>query len=387
MNKILLFLTLLFMVACPAVDPPAPIPTPTIEPLPFTIGQNPNGQPVELAVITEGYMEFKTGGELWRVVDGVVKSAKKNIYSIEREGVAYLLEFNEYGAVIDWTILNTAPIAITVKDGDSIRDITSGDEVWLLEEITPEESQAMGGLYRDHTRIWKNGVEVGAWNQNRWKADCVFVPGAGITVARNAGGSWHNLEGDTNIVRAYDGGIIINDVNAEAKTGVISDNTGNHPVTFTLNFFIGAYWQEAGGVWYSHNGYTWSSAAGLNEQVNELWGWNIGDYPTTGHPTGEIPLPIPAGVRMEGAEEVTYWLECNSGWLIRHVPSFDRVDIERRLYDGDYLRETGARLSRELDPVISGDHLYFNYDNEVRDYNFNTGEVTVFTGDAQIIPW
>jgi hypothetical protein len=51
------------------------------------------------------------------------------------------------------------------------------------------------------------------------------------------------------------------------------------------------------------------------------------------------------------------------------------------------MRQSGVAASLKLNPVISGDSLYFNYENEVKEYSFITGEVTVFAGDSEIIPW
>jgi hypothetical protein len=360
--------------------PSKPVPT---APLPFEIGKSPDNNLVEMAIITTDGLFFKSSA-IWPVVDGEIKEAGQRAYSVSRPEGNYLLTFNDEGEINDYKKLNKRPQAIAVKGSASSRDIEH--EIWLLERITPEQSQSMGGQYREHTRIWRNGIEQDGWDQNRWKAKDMFIA-SDAAIAQNDRGSWHDIEGQKKVTKAVKDGIVIYDLDLDDLSGFISDSSGDYNVSWNYNFFIGGKWQLADGVWYSHNGYTWTAAGGLQETANELWGWNNNDYPIDGFPNGEFPLPIPAGIRAEGGEDVTYWLECNSGWLIRHVSSVDRIDVERRLFDGDFMRQSGVAASLKLNPVISGDSLYFNYENEVKEYSFITGEVTVFAGDSEIIPW
>lgn len=375
----------LFLISCPGPEQPIPEqPTPGPS---FDVGIPPEGAgSVILSMIDNGTLKFSDGVETWDVITGEIKPAKNQSFSAVLPEGNFIIVFDDSGNLSGWQELTTRP-SIAAYKKSTARDITSEDEVWILEHISPEDSHEAGALYRDHTRILKNGIEQGLWYQNEWEPNSIYICSNGLVIAENMSGSWHNLEGPEDIFKGYDDGIILCNVDTAARTGKFIDENGNRDESWNTNFFNNAKWQKSGVVWYSHNGYTWDFLSGLTEEANSLWGWNTGNYPTAGHIPGEYPLPIPAGTRIENSEDVTYWIECLSGWLIRHVPSADRIDLERRLFVGDYIRLSGVVISQDINPVIVGDNLYYKFENIVFEYDLVSKENIQYAGNVDLIPW
>lgn len=241
---------------------------------------------------------------------------------------------------------------------------------WIVENISPVEALAMGARYKDYTRYYFQGVEQDFWFLNQYKVTDLIKTNLGEIVAIE-GNNYHALSSELqNINHAKD--LLIYDFDAINRTAIID----NVPVSWETNYFNQAKdWLEADDIWYSWNGYEFDS--NLSENANSMWNWNIGVYPVQ---VAESPTILGAGTREENSEIVLYWIECNTGWMIRYVPSYDRLETVYRLYMGDGLRMTGINNSDILKPALIDGDLYFNYDGSIWKLEIDSGIVSLFFG-------
>lgn len=363
-------------------SPPVVIPT---DPPPEDPPIDPVANPVLFALYDGTTLRYFDGENLTTAYTGDVEFAGPRTVSIDE----VLYRFDDMGSVEASEWLPANPEALTLRPtgaSASARSVAYSDEVYTLERIDPDTAYSLGALHEEYTRIFADSVESGAWYLNEWRVDEVFTIANGDVIARDTATFLHNLTSADEYWKAYEGGIGIRDFNPTSRNAYICDATGDYYVRWSTNYFNASKWQECDSTWYSQNGYTWNPTDGLTEQANELWGFNVSPYPVT-LPYGESPVAVPAGIRYENSEWVTYWIECNSGNLFRHIPSLDRLDQTLRLYTGDGTRATGVSIASYIDPVIVADVLYFHYDGSIMQYDFGTGIVSVFAGDQEILPW
>jgi len=216
-----------------------------------------------------------------------------------------------------------------------------------------------------------------------WVILRINVTYTGDVVAEAANHTFYALEGnEVGIKYADNDGLFVFDLNTTTRTasfrGLYDYNDG-----WSTNYFWRATgWLLVDGLWISSNGYTWD-AGGLNENVTALWTWNLYPYPVQDI-YNESPVVIPAAVRMEYSENVTYWLECNTGYLMRYTKSLDLLETVIRIYPGDGLHNTGYALQYSLRPTVIKDHLYIHYGGYLYDYDFTTGISNILSQDIQI---
>lgn len=352
---LILLIALSFFVAC-GDDSPARVivtdPAPPVEPGP----EPPDNEPVQIAAYTDTSLKFYDGASLWTWKDGKTCRAESGIYSSGN----VLCFLDAYGDVDTSRALVVEPDAVALDGADT----------WIIENIDPETAYSMGALYKDYTRVYKNAVEIGHWYDRQYKSDRLVIHN-GDAFARSTVGAWYHLNGTKTGVRiAIPDGFAIWNYNGTAKTATI-DGTA---VSWTLNFFNGAaYWLNAGTTWYSQNGYSWNGAALVESGLvmSEL--------------RSVQNVIISAGSRYENSEDVLYWLNCATGWVIRHVPSTNQRTDHVRLYTGDGTTETGLYYKELVKPVIAGNHLYFIFDAQVYRYNFVTGLTALFTSGVSEI--
>lgn len=307
-----------------------------------------------------------------------------------------LYYFDDTGNSVHSKWLPVVPDKVIAVKQSSLRAETSTlsrsavayeDSVITLEDIPPEEAYPLGARYEHYTRIFENGEEIGLWYLNEWECTDVIQTASGHILAIDELGNYRNLTDDKNIETAYDGGIMT--YNMGTQEGYISDESGEYAVTWSMNYFDNSRWQLAGGVWYTENGYTWTPETGVLSNVNKMYGWNSfatchedydGIFPS-------MPYMLPAGVYYENGEECTYWIECNTGQLYRHIPSVDRLDMIIELYDGDGTREGGIPYFNTLDPQVIDGKMYYHEGGAIKTYDFTTGLVSVFSTDQEVIEW
>lgn len=153
--------------------------------------------------------------------------------------------------------------------------------------------------------------------------------------------------------------------------------------SFTINNILAAKsWIESDGTFYSANGYTWSDAAGLSENINVLWSWNAHPYPATGIPFASSPNFAAAGAH----DGELYWVELNTGWLFEFDIALDQISFLHRIYEGDGTNQT-ADNHVDLNPVLVYPDLYV-YDQNVYKINVETGLTELmFVGFAEVERW
>ena len=240
-----------------------------------------------------------------------------------------------------------------------------------------------GRLEGEATRIYKNLLEIGLYD---WTLISLNVTHTGDVVAFASPGYGYIFESLTgseeDITYASDGGLFIFDLNTTDKTATFR---GLYDYTdgWSTNYFWRATgWLLADGLWISSNGYSWD-AGGLYENSTAMWTWNSYPYPVQDI-YNELPSVIPAAVRAEHSEDVTYWIECNTGYLIRYTPSLDLIEPVIRLYAGDGLRSSGYALQYSLNPSQIGEALYYHYNGFLYEYDFTTGTASNMGTDILI---
>lgn len=355
----------------------------------------PDGDPPELPTQTETYvaklalydgttLRFWDGTELHAEYTGNVEHAGYRRLAIDN----VLYWFDENATAVQSAWLPVVPNAITTKAKTGAKaTIVYSDDVYTLEDIPPEEAYALGAMYRHYTRIFVNSVEEGQWYLNQWEVDRVITTLSGHILAQDVTGAWHNLTDEKNVNIAYDGGIMFYDTSSQH--GYVVDDTGEYEITWITNFMDHNNWQLANDVWTSDRGFTWTALGGVVSNANELYNWNeYENYPDTyDAPFAEKPYTISAGVREENGEDVTYWIECVTGKLYRHIPSTDTLEMIVELYDPPMTRTGGWHEGQTLQPERIDDYLYYHNSGSVKRYNYDSGLVSIFSTDQQVISW
>ena len=384
----LIFIMLItIFTGCP-VDPgnkPTATSIPLITPTPIPV--IPAENPVKFALYDGTNLMYYDGENTKIAYSGKIKKAANRVLSVDN----VLTYFDDYGSVEYSKWLPLAPDAIIIDEIVRSKDIVYEDDVWILEHITPEEAYAAGAMYRDYCRIYYNGVEITdpMWWMNQWEPHEILLTESGLIIARNNLGSYHNINGTEAILKAYNNGMIIYNVNTSTHSGYFADNEGIKFEQWGYNYFNGCRWQEANNKWYASHGYTWSYNEGLIENANVMWSWtNQSMYPTFVYlANAQSASILPAGIQFENGEEVTYWIECNLGVLFRFIPSINQMEYIARIYVGDGSKITGALQINNLKPIWNDGLLYFHNDGSIKVFDPVTGVTSIFSEDMEIIEW
>ena len=224
--------------------------------------------------------------------------------------------------------------------------------VWTGEIIDPVTAESLGAVPANYLKVYKNNVEYGDWRLRKYLAVNMFLCGSDIIAVNNTG-SYHDISGTKTGINSCDGFVIydFDSTNRTAKIDGIS-------VSWATNYFNGA--KSWNGV-YSWNGYRYENDI-LYENGSALTVWRL----RTSYPISlpENAVVISAGSLVFAGETHYFFIECNSGWLFKYIPSSDTLVQIIRLYTGDGYRDTGIYYSKILSPVCSYDSLYFKFDDD-----------------------
>jgi len=222
---------------------------------------------------------------------------------------------------------------------------------WTGEIIDPITAESLGVLPANYLKVYKNNVEFGDWRTRKYLCVNMFLCGSDI-IAINSTGSYHDISGNKTAINSAMG-FVVYDFNATIRTAKID----GIDVSWTTNYFNTA--KEWSGS-YSWNGYKWDGVT-LTENGSALTVWRVrANYPIT---LPENAVVISAGQSVFNEETHYFFIECNSGWLFKYIPSSDTLHQVTRLYTGDGYRDTGIYYSKILNPVCSHDSLYFKFDD------------------------
>ncbi len=329
----------------PVVDPPLP---------------DPENEPVQIALYTGTSVNFFDGEKIWVWKTGKITKTDSGIYTHEN----LIYELNEYGQTLESKYLVDIPDYSQLDDDGNI---------WLSKNIPPDLAYSKGALYKDYTQIFKNSTEYGNWYDRQYQTSDLITLNNDI-FTKSSTGNYYHINGTKSDIRILiENGFVCYDYDSTNHTAIIDSVA----VEWITNYMNNAnYWLESGGTWYSQNGYTWNGSV-LNEEGSIMTEWRTAPY-LTGYT--EAPILISAGNRYENSEYVLYWIECNSGWVIKYIPSINQMSLFVRLYTGDGLRETGLLYQNLLKPIIAENSLYFIFDANVYRYNFESGLTGHFAG-------
>lgn len=398
MRNVLNFtLALIFSIFCVSMYTGCKIESPA-DPVVIDHGEDlpPEDPPIDEPVDLSSVILALYDGTTLRLWDGTIMTNvyTGNVVSAGERKLAFedvLYYFDESGNTAGSRWLPVVPTAVVASESVSVARaaVIYDDTVLTLEDIPPEEAYALGARYKHYTRIFENGVEVGAWYLNEWECTDVIQTASGHILGINEHGAYVNLTDDKNVVTAYEGGIMT--YNMGTQHGYIADASGEYEVTWSMNYFDNSRYQLADGVWYTENGYEWTPETGVISAANVMYNWNeYQNWPDTYTDLvawGNNPYLLPAGVRAENGEEVTYWIETVTGQLYRHIPSIDRLDMILQLFEHDYTRMGAIPYFNTLDPVIIEDLLYYHEGGSIKTYDFTTGLVSIFSSDQEVIAW
>lgn len=355
--SVIIIMILCFFMACGddgdtvvVADPPV-----IIDPPP---DPEPENEPIQLSLWTGAELKFYDGESIFSWETGITARAESGVYS--HENILYYLD--EYGQDISSQNLITTPDLIAVSPTD----------YYIYEHIDPVTASGMGGLYKDYSRFYQGNTEIGSWPTQQYITDKICIIDSEL-FARQTSGKWNAITGTKTDIHYVMSDFIIYDYDGTTRTAKIKGVS----VSWSTNFLNGVkYWQESGGKYYSERGYIWDGVT-LDESTGIMTDWRIQPF-ITGYT--EAPVIISAGTHAENSETVIYWIECNSGWVVRQVTSTNQMTLHIRLYAGDGIRTTGVFYSDLLKPVIVGDYLYFIFEANVYRYSFVDGLTAHFTG-------
>lgn len=389
MKKILLTTILLIMLLIGCGNPfenfnPTPTPTPGITPTPIPV--EPAENPVKFALYDGENLMYYDGENITQAYSGTIKKANKRQLSIDN----VLNYFDDYGNVeqSDWLAVEPEAI-VTEKNNSSARAVVYNDDVWMLDHIPPDVAYSLGGLYKDYTQIYFNNVALGNWWDQIWNPEQIITTECGLIIGINNTNSYHNINGDEIIFKAYENGLTIYDVDTDSRSGYFADDEGQTFEEWSFNYFFNCKWQQADGIWYASHGYEWSYTDGLTEQANIMWTMNFYDqYPIFFQlPYAQYASICPAGVLEENGEEVLYWIECNRGELFKFIPSINQIISITRIYLGDGTRVYGSNQIDVLKPIWIEGGMYFHHDGSIKLFDPGTGLISIFSEDMEIIEW
>ncbi len=378
LRVIYIYLAILFSVSLIYITLSCSLPIPDNPPVivhedppPEDPPEEPVLNPVIFALYDGTTLSFFDGQTKTDAYTGSIVQAGPRILAIDD----VLYHFDEYGNVLKSEWLPVYPEAVAF----------SGNDIYTFQRIDPDTAYNLGAMFREYTRVFQNNTEIGAWYLNEWRVSEILNLDNGDMVAVDTKGGYHTIIGSDDYWRAYDNGIGIHQFNPGNRIAYISDSSGDYFVNWSTNYFNSTSWQKSDNVWYSNNGYEWTPA-GLLENTNSLWDFTSYPYPVA-LPNGEPPTVIPATSRIENSESVSYWIECNSGYMFRHIPSLDKLEAIVRLYTGDGYRSTGISMASYIEPILIDDILYFHDSGSIMKYDFNTSLVSIFSQEMEIMEW
>jgi hypothetical protein len=248
----------------------------------------------------------------------------------------------------------------TVPDLIAIR----GNDIFMIKKIDPQTAYDSGGLYKHYTEIWKNGSTINHWSLNQFESDKIIIT-ENSAIIKKAGGTYQDIEGFKINIFYADSDCIIHGYDVSPNVARFCWNGHDFNKNWVQNWLGNALsFQVANDTLYSPNGYHVTSDGIMYELQNQLTNFNI-------IISAEMQNPYKLCVRTENSEEVTYWLECNTGDVYRHIPSIDLLQKMTSFYSGNGLSVTGQNISKELDPFYMDNKIYYYYNGVTWQYDFN----------------
>jgi len=360
---------------------PEPIPIPEtpikiettpeiIEPVvieePPPLGPEPEPKPILLSISTTAGL-YAYNGESIELLD-----TRQNIPLPGRKFLTgnSIIQFDATGDQSIEMEFDSTPDTIAFQDED----------VWTCTMITPVEAIALGGRYKYYSEIFLNNISQGHWVFNPYQCIDLLVTSDGSVILTTETGLKININGENERIHtAINNGLLIYNYSAVSRTATANGTA----VLWSTNYMANANrWQLVEEVWYSNNGYEFGMEL-IENQTGAMWAFNEYPYPG-GMVNGEKPTLESVGV--DGFD--VYWIECNSGWLIKHNTQSDQLTKLFRLWDGDGYRASGLIASENLAPALVGNKLYYHYNGTVFELNLETGFSMIFyNGFGIVIAW
>lgn len=333
----------------PPIDPP-----PAEEPITDT---------VKAVLWSETSIKFYDGTSIWEWYDGYSTKSENRAYTKSTVDGNILYYLDEYGQTVASRNLVVDPEYIVVH----------GTDIWIAENI-----EHYSPMLKTYTKIYLNGSEYGNWIDRQYECAGLHELNGEIFIEVNQSQFYSVNDSKINI-KKFTNEWVCHDYNSTTRRAYIN----NIYIAWETNFFNAANeWMRSGSIWYSQNGYTWNGST-LIENGSAMTQFRF-HYSITGY--YEIATLIKAGTRFENGETVLYYIECNSGWVIRYVPSIDQLQLKVRLYTGDGFRDTGLMYKDILFPVVIDDYLYFRFEGSIYRYDFTTNTNSYFTnGTLKVI--
>lgn len=311
----------------------------------------------------------------------------ENLFYYDGENLDLVFSGNFY--IVDNETISKEDILYKIdKYGDTVSSIQlpivcdfveeSGSDFYCIRIVSKTESLSFGAGNYNYAEIWKNYSKINDWWENKWLIQELIKTESGDIVAKTSMGAYHPISGNqSNIQLAQDEGLLIYNYDAVNRTASIKTSSGIKNTAWTTNYMNDAKdWILTDVGYLSTNGYLYKNNIGLLETETSLMNFNSYPYPISSIQNGQPPTIIGAGIRFENSEDVTYWIECNTGYIIRYVRSIDTITTPYRIYNGDGTQNTGTGLKGQLKPLIYENDLHYNYSGTIWKINLDTGLVS-----------
>ena len=322
-------------------------------------------------------LKFYDGENFISSYEGKITYAGNRAMSID--DVLYFMD-SEAEATSSYQ-LPESPDALILPNNTNSRSLAYQDEIWTLINMTGSESAALGAIGVPHLKIMKNDTEIGHWWNNDYEVDFAVMTSNNEVLVKSTAGHLYNISGDTVPTQLY-GSLYISDIDYTNRRALFHTPEGSEWVNYSTNNFIMGLWQRVGDSYYTNRGAKYTYGQGVTEEATSLF-----DFVGLKYQYNELYNLNPAGQREENSEMVSYWICSTSGDLYKHIPSVDRYERIKNIYQGAKNYATGNMEYKTVKPEWIDDKLYFHFDNSLNCYDPVDGSVSIVSDSGEVFLW
>lgn len=240
----------------------------------------------------------------------------------------------------------------------------NGSDIWIVKKISAEYSLSQGGMYKEHSQIWKNNSIYSEWYNNQFEITDLFLTESTI-IYRKPDNTFFDIENIKLNIFYANRDILIYNITYSPNSAIFKWDCNTSSCSWVYNYLGNSKgFLNCNNILYSANGYEIKNNNTLKETTNAL---KIFNTPVS----GQQQIITSLATRFENGEYCTYWLNCNTGKVYRHIPSLDNLSITATLFNGDGTAGTGLIIYRELDVYFIDDTVYYNYNGSRFGFNFS----------------
>lgn len=244
-------------------------------------------------------------------------------------------------------------------------------------EYDPETAAALGGQPRYYSEFYLDGIlfsEAWYFNQDRCQ-DIVSVGTEIFTIGEF--GAYVLIDGTvSNTLYVLDSEFYIHDLDTINRT----INFNNVTQIYTTNYVTNAKsWVKWNNKYYSETGAIWDDINGLIEDSTAMQDFNESPRPL------QDLIESPTLVNIGARDNILYWIEANTGWIIALDIESNIISTPWRIYAGDGTRATGTAGRVELRPLLIDNYVYYVTGGALSRLDLETGFIgVIYAGPAVV---